>query len=288
MRLSSKARPRHDPKKIFDIHADQAAGLTATEIATKHDLPPATVLGFLRARGETCTLVSPYSIQRNHSPTPAPVQVYWLGFIAAAGRVSGQSHLTTLVLHIHPGDAPHIQTLIQDLMIGHVTCEFADSSLYGRQAYVRDRQLAELLLQWGISATSEDGSIPVEFIPESLIGDFVRGYLEGSRYSPPFGGLRHRAPSPRSLRSLALVGPAPLVEGLNRVLHSAWGTRGGVVRPFERFGLAQVVFPREDGIRVLERAYSRPSRSMPRAAGFVAWFGHREGRRPRRSSGARN
>ncbi|HET8678672.1 MAG TPA: hypothetical protein VFM39_01025 [bacterium] len=288
MRPSSKARPWHDPRKIFTIHADQASGLTPLQIAAKHDLPPATVQGFLRARGETCTLASPYGIQRSHSPTPASVQVYWLGFIAAAGRVSGQSHLTTLVLHIHPGDAPHVQTLIQDLMIGHVTCEFADSSLYGRQAYVRDRQLAEQLLQWGISATSEDGSIPIEFIPESLIGDFVRGYLEGSRYSPPFGGLRHQAPSPRSLRSLVLVGPVPLVEGLNRVLHSVCGARGGVVRPFGTLGLAQVVFSQEDGIRVLEHAYRRPSRSMPRAARFAAWFGHHEGRRPRRSSGERN
>lgn len=287
MRLSSKARPRHDPKKIFDIHADQAAGLSAAQIAVKHDLPPATVLGFLRS-GETCTLVSPYGIRRNLSPTAASVQVYWLGFIAASGRVSGQSHLTTLVLHIHPGDAPHVQTLLQDLMVGHVTCEFADSSLYGRQAYIRDRQLAESLLQWGISATSEDGSIPIEFIPESLIADFVRGYLEGSRHSPPFGGLRHQAPSPRSLRSLVLVGPAPLVEGLNRVLQSVCGARGGVVRPFGRLGLEQVVFSAEDSLRVLEHLYSRPSRSMPRAARFVAWFGPREGRRGRRSSVSRN
>lgn len=274
------------------MHADQAAGLTALQIAAKHDLPPATVQGLLRSGGETCTLVSPYAIRRKISPDVASVQVYWLGFIAASGRVSGQSHLTTLVLQIHPGDAAHVQTLIQDLMIGHVTCEFADSSLYGRQAYVRDRQFAELLLQWGISATSEDGSIPIsipiEFIPESLIGDFVRGYIEGSRYSPPFGGLRHLVPSPRSLRSLVLTGPTPLIEGLNRVLHSVCGARGGVIRPHATPGLSQVVFPQQDGLRVLEHAYSRPSRSMPRAERFVAWFGNGGGRRPRRSSGVRN
>ncbi|MGH7427548.1 MAG: hypothetical protein ACREJ4_04225, partial [Candidatus Methylomirabilaceae bacterium] len=113
MRLSSKVRPRHDPRKVFDIHADQAAGLTPSQIAVKHDLPPATVQGFLRSGGETCALVSPYGIQRNLSQTAASVQVYWLGFIAASGRVSGQSHLTTLVLQIHPGDAPHVQTLLQ-------------------------------------------------------------------------------------------------------------------------------------------------------------------------------
>lgn len=288
MRLSSKARPRHDPKKIFQIHTDQAAGLTPSEIAVKHDLPAATVQGFLRSGGETCTLISPYGIQRLLPPARASVQVYWLGFIAATGRVLGQSHLGTLVLAIHPDDAPHIQTLLQDLMVGHVTFEFADSSLYGRQVYVRDRQLAESLLQWGISATSEEGSIPIEFIPEAFIADFVRGYLEGSRHSPPFGGLRRHTPSPRSLRSLALVGSAPLVSGLNHVLRSACGAHGGVVRPFGRFGLEQVVFQSEDCFRVLEHAYRRPSRSIPRAVRFVDWFGHPEGRRTRRSSAGRN
>ncbi|MGQ0550528.1 MAG: hypothetical protein ACT4PY_12770 [Armatimonadota bacterium] len=279
MRLSSKIRPRQDPKKIYDIHADQAAGLSSSEIAAKHDLPAAMVMGFLRSNGETCTLVSPYSIRREPRPTTASVQVYWLGFIAASGRVFGQNHLTTLVLEIHPEDAPHVQTLVQDLMVGHVTCEFADSSLYGRQAYVRDRQLAESLLQWGISAASQDGSIPIEFIPEDLMADFVRGYLEGSRHSPPFGGLRHEAPSPRSRRSLTLVGPAPLVDGLKRVLQSVCGARGGAARPFGTLGLEQVVFPAEDGVRVLEYAYRRPIRSMPRAARFVDWFGQRESRR---------
>jgi hypothetical protein len=282
VRLSSKTKPRHDPKKIYQIHADGAAGLTTAEIAARHDLPPATVIGLLRPIGETCTLVSPYGLRHEAQSIKASVQVYWLGFIAASGRVFGQNHLSTLVLAIHPQEASHVQTLLQDLMVGHVTCEFADSSLYGRQAYVRDRQLAEMLLQWGVSGTTEDGSIPIEFIPEALIADFVRGYLEGSRHTPPFGGQRPTIPSPGSLRSLAVVGSAPMVNGLNRVLQSVCGTRAGVVRPFERQGLEQVVFPSEDGLQILAHAYRCPQRSMPRAARYVAWFdrGKRHMRRP--------
>lgn len=281
VRLSSKIRPRHDPKKIYSIHADHAAGLSPSEIAAKHELPAATVLGFLRAPRETCALVSPYGFQEVR-PTMGSVHVYWLGFIAASGRIFGENHLCTLVLAIHPEDATHIQTLVQDLIVGHVTCEFADSNLYGRQAYVRDRQLAEMLLQWGVSAVPEDGSVSLEFIPDALIPDFVRGYLEGSRHSPPFGGARHQVPSPRSLQSLMLVGPASLIGALNRVLRSACGAHGGVVGPFGRLGLEQLVFPPEDGFRVLKYAYRRSTRSMPRAAKFVARFGQEEGRRPRK------
>ncbi len=225
--------------------------------------------------------MSPYGFQ-GVRPTTGSVHVYWLGFIAASGRIFGENHLCTLVLAIHPEDAAHIQTLVQDLIVGHTTCEFADSNLYGRQAYVRDRQLAGMLLQWGISAVPEEGSVPLEFIPEALMPDFVRGYLEGSRHTPPFGGARHHVSSPRSLHSLVLVGPASLINGLNRVLQSACGAHGGVVGPFGRLGLEQVLFPPDDCRRILTYAYRRPIRSMPRAAKFVAWFGHQEGRRSRK------
>lgn len=257
--------------------------MTTVEIAAKHDLPAATVLGFLRPTGGACALVSPYDLQQGALPANASAQVYWLGFIAASGRVHGHNNICTLVLAIHPNDAIHIQTLLQDLVVGHVTCEFADSNLSGRQAYVRDRQLAEMLLQWGISSAPEEGSIPLEFIPRALLPDFVRGYLEGSRHGTPFGGTHRRVPSPRSLRSLSLVGPASLVRELNRVLQSACGVRGGVVSPFGQLDLAQLVFPPQDCARILAYAYRRPTRTVPRAAKFVAWFEQETGGRPRKS-----
>lgn len=228
--------------------------------------------------------MSPYALRRGPVPDNAAVQIYWLGFIAATGRVFGQNNLTTLVLAIHPDDAAHVQTLLQDLVVGHATCEFADSSLDGRQAYVRDRQLAETLLQWGISATPADGSIPLEFIPRPLVPDFVRGYLEGSRHAPPFGGVRSGVPSPRSVRSLVLVGQKPMLEGLKRVLRAAWGISGGAVAPLGRQGLSKVAFSAADSRRILGHVYRSPTRAMPRAAKFVEHFGQDSGHRARRSS----
>lgn len=279
MRLSSRVQPRHDPRKIFAIYVDRAAGLTPTEIAAKHDLPATTVQGFLRPPVQAGALASPFDFHRGEVPANAAVQIYWLGYIAATGRVLGSNNLSTLLLAIHPQDVPHIQTLLQDLVVGHARCEFADSSLDGRQAYVRDRQLAEMLLQWGICAAPEEGSTPLEFIPPALVADFVRGYLEGSRHSPPFGGASHLLPSPRSSRSLALVGTAPLIEGLNQMLQAACGVQHGVIAPFGRLGRVQVTFSPQDGARILAWVYRHPVRTGPRAAKFVARFGRSERRR---------
>jgi len=94
MRLASQTLPRQDPKKIYEIHADRAGGLTVLEIATKHNLPATTVLGFLRSSVSTCALVSPYDFERRDLTPLAPLHVYWLGYIAATGRVLGQNNFT--------------------------------------------------------------------------------------------------------------------------------------------------------------------------------------------------
>lgn len=280
-----RPRPRYDPKTIYRIHADREAGKSAADIAVKHDLPAITVQGFLRSSGKTCALLSPYDLRGAELPPNAAVQVYWLGYIAASGRVFGQNNLSTLILAIHPDDAPHIQTLLADLVIGHPRCEFADSSLDGRQAYVRDRSLAEVLLQWGVGAAAEDGSIPIEFIPPALWPDFIRGYLEGSRRCPPFGGQGARAPRvPGVPRTLTLVGNRPLVEGLSRELQSACGITGGAVAPSGGGGLSQVAFSPSDTTKILEAAYRSPSRTSPRAAKFVKQFARPQGRRRRSPS----
>jgi hypothetical protein len=280
-----RPRPRYDPKTIYRIHADREAGTSAADIAVKHDLPAVTVQGFLRSSGKTCALLSPYELRGAELPPNAAVQIYWLGYIAASGRVFGQNNLSTLILAIHPDDVAHIQTLLADLVIGHPRCEFAESSLDGRQAYVRDRSLAEVLLQWGIGTSTEDGSIPIEFIPSALWPDFVRGYLEGSRRCPPFGGQGTRAPRvPGVPRTLTLVGNKPLVEGLSRELQSACGITGGTVAPSGAGGLSQVTFSPSDTTRILQTAYRSPTRTSPRAAKFVKQFAHPEGRRRRNPS----
>jgi len=282
--MASRPPIRHDPRKIYNIHADRASGMTALQIAVKHDLPTVSVQGFLRSNERTCGLASPYGFRKIVRPVDAPAQIYWLGYIAASGRVFERNNPATLVLAIHPDDAGHIRLLLADLAIGHPQCEFADSSLDGHQAYVRDRGLVDILVQWGISAALEDDAIPMEFIPSELIPDFVRGYVEGSRLGRPFGERRRGAGSSPSGHSLTLVGSPALVEGLSLVLQSVCGTAAGTISPFGRQGLSQVAFSPEDSAEILEQAYRNPLRTSPRAAKFVARFANPQGRRRRSSS----
>ncbi len=287
MRLSTRPVPRHDPRLIYAIQANRAGGLTVADIAAKHNLPLPTVLQLLRAPSPSCALKTPYEFRQGALPARAPAQVYWLGYIASSGRIFGENARGTLVLAIHPEDGAHVQTLLQDLIEGYANCEFVDSSLNGRQAYVRNPDLARVLLQWGIASSLEQTSIPLEFLPQALLPDFLRGYIEGSRLTRPFGegrnGNGNGVPSPGSLRSLALAGSPALIEGLATALRTACSASGSMGSSTQA-GLTQIVFPAKDGMRLLEYAYRLPVRSSPRAEKFVAHFARREPRRARETS----
>jgi hypothetical protein len=288
MRLPAGAPPRHDPKTLYAIQADRASGLSADEIATKHNLSRFAVQTVLRPTSSPAGMSSPYQFRHEGTPPNAAVQVYWLGYMSATGRIFGQSSQGTIVLAIHPQDEPHVQTLVQDLVTGHPRVEFADSNLEGRQAYVRDRQLAEVLAQWGISTTPGSSALALEFIPKEIIADFVRGYLEGSRLSPPFGGRRAALPSPASARSLTFVGGPALISALGPALHTLCGVRPGPAKPFGSSGLVKITLTSSESLKVLSAAYARPVRTSPRAARFAAKFaaGDADGSRrsPRRRS----
>jgi hypothetical protein len=117
-----------------------------------------------------------------------------------------------------------------------------------------------------------------------LIPDFVRGYLEGSRVAPPFGGKHQRAPSPRSLRTLSFVGPAPLMTDLERALHSVFGVRVNGSQPARAQRPTQITLSRAESTKVLSSAYREPVRTAPRAVAFAAWFqAQPHGERRRRS-----
>jgi hypothetical protein len=247
--------------------------MSVAEIATKHGLALPVVLGFLKSSADSCTLLAPFEFHRAPVTATTAVHVYWLGYIAACGRLFGQGAHGTLVLAIHPEDSGQIETLLQDLTIGHAACEFADSSLSGRQAYIRNPGLARVLVQWGIAEAPERGMVPFEYVPAALVPDFLRGYIEGSRLTPPFGGEGRRAPSPASLERLTLVGAPGLIGDLAAVVADAYHINGGNVTPYKSGGLSQVTFGRSETQRLLGHAYRAPVRSMPRAAKFVAKFG---------------
>jgi hypothetical protein len=278
-----RPRIRYDPRQIYKIHADHATGMSTSQIAAKHDLPTLVVSSFLRSSLKTCALPSPYDLRTGAAAANAAAQIYWLGYIAATGRVFHHNNPPTLLLSIHRDDAGHIAMLLADLVIGHARHEFADSSLDGRQAYVRDRGLVDILSHWGISAPLEDDQVPLELIPAAVVPDFVRGYLEGSRYSPPFGGNLPAVRSFGPTRSLTLVGCRSLVEGLGRLLRSTYGTAAGTVSPLGRLGLSQVSFSPKDSVAILQQAYHQPTRTSPRTVKFTEQFANLASRSRRNS-----
>ncbi|MDR7537555.1 MAG: hypothetical protein QN183_14500 [Armatimonadota bacterium] len=272
MKSSHDTALQRDPRAIVELYADRAAGLSAEEIAAKYNLPAPAVYRYLRSTHQACGLWRPYDYRTAPPPADAAVQIYWLGYLTASGRVLGQGNAATLVLAIHPHDEPHVQTLVADLVRGHPRVEFADSSLEGRQAYVRDPVLAEVLLQWGLANSLAAASVSLDYVPAALAPDFVRGYLEGSRRTPPFGGTRLTPAPPGRNARLVLVGPPTLVASLRRVLRTTCGVQEGVVEPTRQAGLVALSYAAADGTAILARAYHRPVRTGPRAVRFVARF----------------
>jgi len=263
---------------VYAVQATRAGGLTVAEIAAKYNLPVPTVLQLLRAPSQSCALKTPYDFRQGALPARAPAQIYWLGFIAASGRISGENARGTLVLTIHPDDGAHVQTLLSDLIEGYANCEFVDSSLSGRQAYVRNPELARVLLQWGIASTTEQSSIPLEFVPTALMPDFLRGYIEGTP-------SRSATLSSRLRGSLTLSGASAFIEGLATSLKGLCGTGGTIGSPGQN-GLARLTYSPRDSMRLLEFAYRAPTRSSPRAATLVTHFARRQAGRAR-APGAR-
>lgn len=263
---------RTDPSTIYAARADLAAGLEPIEIAARHNLPLLTVRGFLQTVDIPTALLSPYDLHHEPDGQHTRIQIYWLGYVAASGKVVGQGTSCTLILAIHPQDEQHVDALLRDLATGHSHSEIVDSSLEGRQVYIRDRRLAETLLHWGMGQQVNEHVLPMDFVPISHIMDFVRGYLEGSRGTPPFGGIREELPIPRSVRTLVVQGAARIIDGLRRVLSVSCHTDMGVITRAPDTGLAQLKLSPKDSALVLSRAYAEPIRTSPRAARFVQEF----------------
>jgi hypothetical protein len=106
-----------------------------------------------------------------------------------------------------------------------------------------------------------------------LVPDFVRGYIEGSRLTPPFGREGRRIPSPTSLERLTLIGAPGLIQALATALGDTYHINSGTITPHKSTGLSQITFARSETQRLLAHAYRAPIRSIPRAAKFAAKFG---------------
>lgn len=254
--------PRRDPYQLFRIQTDFAAGLSPLDIATKHGLPLIVVTRAVRRRANT-RLPNPFHLRTEASNGTGAIQLYWLGFIAAAGRLFQQGATPALVLTVDGRDVDHVRVLIEDLCAGHPSCEWCESNLDGLQAYIRDRDLAQMLAEWGApGATLEDGSIPVELVPRRLLSHFVRGYLEGSRGLPPFGGGTSPA-SVAAVRRVRMSGPAPFITTLRTALRRLAG-KDAATLVNRRDGRVVLTYNGRAAQRIVEFAYRGATRTLAR------------------------
>lgn len=216
--------------QIATIRSAARRGKASAEIAELHHLPQSTVERVL-APVEHPRISDPVHVLRGHQmvagAAPARVQLYWCGFLMAAGRICGQGRTLTLVVTI--GDKPRscIEVFTADFVIGHIFREFCYSSTVGWQAYFRDQSLCRALVPWGVpSDLHGDDSALLEDLPKEFAIPFICGYVAGNR-SVPNGTHRTRA------GGLTLRGTPVVLARLNVLMQKYWGIPGGEVTPRE-------------------------------------------------------
>jgi len=213
-------------ERTHKIWAAARKGRTATDIADAYQLPVAAVQRML-APVEHPRLSDPVDLIRTGHGGPgkasANVQLYWFGFLTAAGRILGQGTLFTLVVTLGEGSHHRIDRLVADLAKGHVRCEFCHSSLVGWQVYLRDRALCQALVPWGVPSDLYGADPTVlDDLPEDLVVPFMRGYVDGSERGRR--GRAHRRTDRFSVR-----GTPAVLAGINALIQRGWGISSGVV-----------------------------------------------------------
>jgi hypothetical protein len=262
-----------DADEILAIHQERASGLTPSQIGARHEISGVVVQQFLRARTNT-TLPTPFELSREPGGGRAlAVPFYWLGFITASGRVYHRTAAHPLVLSLDAGDLEHARTLMADLLRTHPTHEFCFSSLEGHQVYIRERDLGEAVMHWGVTTDPREATLPLEYVPGTVLAHFVRGLIEGQIHHPPFGGRTRSGaqPSPR-LRRIVFPGSARFVEALRKRLREVSPTMQGEVGAANG-AAALLTYKERAALALLRYAYRDPIRSSPRAVKLVKAFG---------------
>ncbi len=259
------------PEEIYVIHEERAAGLTPRQIGARHEISGVTVSQFLRPRTNT-TLPTPYELSKTPVPPALAIPMYWLGFITAAGRATHRSAPHTVVLSLDVGDLEFVQLLGRDLLRTPASYEFCLSSHDGHQVYIRERDLGESVIHWGVTTDPREAALPLDYIPAEALPHFLRGLLEGQMRLAPFGGRTRESalPSPR-LQRLILPGSPFFVEALRRRLRQSSERPDGAVEAMDAAG-ALLTFRGEAVEAVLRYTYRNPLRSSPRADRFVKAF----------------
>lgn len=259
------------PEEIYAIHEERAAGMTPRQIGARHEISGVTVSQFLRPRTNT-TLPTPFDLSKSPTGQALAIPMYWLGFITASGRASHRSAPHTVVLSLDVGDLEFVQVMGRDLLRTHASYEFCHSSHDGHQVYIRERDLGESVVHWGVITDPHEAALPLDYIPADALPHFLRGLLEGQMHHPPFGGRTRESALPSvRIQRLILPGSPPFVEALRRRLRHSSERLEGEVEAANGAG-ALLTFRGAAVEALLRYAYRHPLRSSPRAERFVKAF----------------
>jgi hypothetical protein len=242
-------------ERVLTIRAAARKGKRASEIAERYELPVGAVERVLAPVNHP-RLSDPVPLIQTREAVPgrvAPdVQLYWLGFLMAVGRILGQGTSFTLVVTLGTRARDAIEVLMADLLgTDTARCEFCHSSLGGWQVYLRDPDLCKALLPWGVPSNFYGGDVALlDDLPNAFAAAFLRGYVDGLGVERDGGGPRGQG--------LLLTGDPAVLAGINAMIERAWGVSGRVGGRASSKGTLRFSLPASRAVR--ERLDAYPSR----------------------------
>lgn len=241
-------------ERTVRIRAAARKGKTVKQIADVYDFPLKLVEQVL-APIEGTRLSDPVQLLNDGATAgglpAADIQVYWVGFLTAAGRISGQGASFALIVTLGDRAQKHMEGMMEDLATPSMRREFCESSLLGWQLYVRDSALCSALLRWGIPSDryGDDPSV-LDDLPTEFVGPFLRGYLDGNGVTD--GATRSRS------KDLVFYGTEAVLTAINTMIHRCWRVGPGVVTL--RLPRAELRFKHQDEQAILERTLTYTTR----------------------------
>ena len=234
-------------QRTAQIRAAARKGKTASEIAEAYGAPLKMVEQMLAPVADT-RLADPAHLL-NHGAMgtglpPVDIQVYWVGFLTAAGRICGRGGSSALIVTLGHRSLEYMNVLMADLATPQVRHEFCRSSLIGWQLYIRDQSLCDALSRWGIpSEVHGDDPTVLDDFPVEFMAPFLRGYLDGNWVTP--GTARSRS------HDVVFHGTDATLSAINAMIHRGWRITPGTV--VQRPPRAELRFSRPDERAILSR-----------------------------------